>query len=345
MQIKEAAKHLDTTPRTIRYYEQQGLVLPEKKADNQYREFTDHDLWRLQTILALRQFGIPVKTIKHLLNHENEDIGRYLDIQRSILYEEWLEMKDMLATLDDVIQRQSNVCLNPEDLSVLARHLKSLKDKRKDWNDRWDFDSQAGSYDQSIKTTGYRFNIHQDYQQALRMTTDWLCPQAGDVLLDIGIGTGNLADHWKDQATTIIGIDQSEEMLKVCAEKHPAFDLRKGHFLALPLMDHTVNAIGTSYALHHLPDDDKLLALEEMDRVLKQGGRLCIADLMFIDQKNRRQVIHDYEQAGDVDAIDAINDEYFANRFQLVDFLQTLDYDVKTRQINHMLHIVYAKKS
>jgi putative AdoMet-dependent methyltransferase len=110
-------------------------------------------------------------------------------------------------------------------------------------------------------------------------------------------------------------------MLEVCKRKHPQIEVRKGHFLALPLLDNHVDGIVSSYALHHLEDNEKILALEEMDRVLKPGGEICIADLMFIDKDQRMSVLESFQQSDNTEAVSAINDEYYADRSQLILFL------------------------
>ncbi|WP_121640846.1 MerR family transcriptional regulator [Virgibacillus sp. Bac330] len=63
MYIQEVAKRLNTTARTIRFYEEKGLLSPSKQA-NQYRTFTDEEVVRISTILALREFGVGIKEIK-----------------------------------------------------------------------------------------------------------------------------------------------------------------------------------------------------------------------------------------------------------------------------------------
>lgn len=344
MHIKEVAAQLNTTPRSIRFYEEKGLISPVKDKGNDYRYFTEKDLLRLGTILALREIGVRVQDIKKLLEDPNMSMKQYLDVQRSALFEKWIEMKDMINTIDQMVEHTEDENYAVEEIHKLAQHLKNLKNIRHNWQDKWNFDGQAVDYDQNIKMHGYRFNVHQDYDKALAMVVDTIQLKSGNTCLDIGIGTGNLGSKLLGNGIKIIGVDQSEEMLKMCKEKHAAIEVRKGHFLALPLMDNTMDGIVSSYALHHLPDDEKLLAFEEMTRVLRPGGQICIADLMFVDEEQRTQVLASYQKAGNTEATGAIEDEYYADRSLLLEWFLANDFQVETHQFNHILSMIYARK-
>ncbi|SET50363.1 putative AdoMet-dependent methyltransferase [Oceanobacillus limi] len=342
MQIKEVANRLNTTTRTIRFYEEKGLIFPRKDTENDYRLFTEEDLIRLSTILALREIGIPVTEIKGILEKTDMNVKQYLDIQRSALYEKWMEMRDMIETIDVMVEKTTDGEF-PKDFYTLAQHLKNLKTIRKKWEDRWNFDEQASYYDESLKKSGFSFNVHEGYDQALMQVVEHTKLQPGDICLDVGIGTGNLGVKFLDKGIHVIGVDQSEKMLEMCKEKHKQIETRKGHFLALPILDQSVEAVVTSYALHHLPDDEKLLALKEMVRVLKPNGQICIADLMFRDREHREAVISNYRNEGNHIAIDVIEDEYYADRSLLVDWLTNHGFHVESRQLNPILGLIYAE--
>lgn len=344
MHIKEVAKRLNTTPRSIRFYEEKGLIFPEKDVENDYRSFDENDILRLSTILAMREIGIPVTTIDEILQNPDMSMKEYLNIQRSALFEKWIEMKDMIETIDQMVDRTEDDTYSIEEIFHLSQHLKSMKNARNGWKDKWNFDKQAADYDQNIKMQGYRFNVHQDYEQALSVVREKVQLQSGNVCLDIGVGTGNLGAKFLSESTKVIGVDQSEKMLQMCKEKHPDMETRKGHFLALPLMDNHVESIVSSYALHHLLDDEKILACKEMDRVLKEDGQICLVDLMFLNEQHRTKVIAGYRDAGNMEAIGAIEDEFYADRSVLIDWFSANDFYVETHQFNDILSMIYARK-
>lgn len=339
MKIKEVAKFLNTTPKALRFYEEKGLITPKKDKSNQYRDFSETDLYRLSTILALREIGVSIRDIKTILDNPELSITQYLDIQRSALFEQWLEMRDMIETIDQMLEK-STESNSFEAIHQLANHLKNMKEIRNKWHDRWNFDEQAIDYDDHIKKEGHIFNVHEGYDEALALVVEKVQLEQNSIVVDIGIGTGNLGSRFLTNGNKVIGIDQSEKMLEICREKHPEIETRKGHFLALPLLDQSVDAIVSSYALHHLPDEEKLLALAEMIRVLKPHGQICIADLMFADETHRKAVLEGFEKSGNRIAIDAIEDEYYADKSLLVKWIKENGYKVETKQLNDILGII-----
>jgi putative AdoMet-dependent methyltransferase len=346
IKIKEMARKLQTTPRAIRFYEEQGLIDPQKDNENQYRTFSENDAWRLQTIISLREMNMSIKEIKKILEGidegEEQEVLHYLELQRSMMYAQWVELKQMIQTTDQMMNSfKRNQSLVWEDVFKLAKGTKKIRDLRSNWRDRWNFDRQASTYDEQVKMIT-SFNVHEDYEEALNLTFEWISPKEGEKGLDIGIGTGNLANCFLAKGIGMAGIDQSREMLKQCQLKHPQIETKLGNFLSIPYLDRQFDFIVTSYALHHLTDDQKLLALDEMRRVLKPHGRICITDLMFESQSKRNEYYQALQNAGKQEIIAQIEDEYFADRAKLIQWLEEHDYVTKQKQINQILHIVLA---
>ena len=69
--ISEISKKLSISTRTLRYYEQIGLIESVKKDDYAYRTYDDAAVIRLQQILVLRKLRIPLKQIALIMKSEN----------------------------------------------------------------------------------------------------------------------------------------------------------------------------------------------------------------------------------------------------------------------------------
>jgi DNA-binding transcriptional MerR regulator len=61
----EVAELLGVTPRTVHYYEEQGLVTP-KRTDKGTRFYSDFDVRRLEVCVRLAELGVPIRTIAKL---------------------------------------------------------------------------------------------------------------------------------------------------------------------------------------------------------------------------------------------------------------------------------------
>ncbi|ASK27018.1 MerR family transcriptional regulator [Neisseria chenwenguii] len=84
MKIKEFAAQTGLSPATLRFYEKEGLLLPQRDA-NGYRAYSEQDIdWAL-CILRLKQMGVPLtqmKTYAHLKHQGNATVSqRYALLQ------------------------------------------------------------------------------------------------------------------------------------------------------------------------------------------------------------------------------------------------------------------------
>jgi demethylmenaquinone methyltransferase/2-methoxy-6-polyprenyl-1,4-benzoquinol methylase/phosphoethanolamine N-methyltransferase len=120
-----------------------------------------------------------------------------------------------------------------------------------------------------------------------RMVVELAKIQAGESVLDVACGSGNLtltARNYTGPTGKVHGIDASPEMIEVARKKAAQagtgviFDV--GLAEKLPFEDGTFDAVISRLAMHHLPDELKRAAFAEMLRVLKPGGRVLIADFV-----------------------------------------------------------------
>jgi len=68
--ILELAKMSGISTRTLRHYDQIGLLIPEKRTDANYRIYTSKDVDTLQQILLYKELGFELKEIKTILSEK-----------------------------------------------------------------------------------------------------------------------------------------------------------------------------------------------------------------------------------------------------------------------------------
>lgn len=327
MKIKEVADRLKITQRAIRFYEDKGLIAPSKQDDNQYRMFDDEDIWRLQTIIALRESGMSIGDIRTALSdadaHGNGQLRYFLELQRSVMFSKWVEMKQIIETTDEMIDSlKKNQGLALDNIFALAEGSRRLREQRA-WEDRWGFDRLAGIHDRLVQEDERKYG---NYDEALSLVVKWVSPIPGERGLDIGTGTGNLAGRLIKEGADMAGVDQSNEMLKECQRKFPEMETKLGNFLALPYLDGKFDFVVSSFALHHLTNDQMRMAIPEMRRVLKPRGRICIADLMTDGEGSAARE----------------EDENYIPFAKLIDLLESSGYVAKFQKMNELLHVVMA---
>ncbi|GAA4700422.1 hypothetical protein GCM10023215_43980 [Pseudonocardia yuanmonensis] len=96
-------------------------------------------------------------------------------------------------------------------------------------------------------------------------------------VLDAACGTGRHAVRLAGRGHTVIGVDQSAEMLERARAKVPGGRFVEGGLTDLPLPDAAVDAALCALALVHLPDVAPAVA--ELARVVRPGGRILISDV------------------------------------------------------------------
>jgi SAM-dependent methyltransferase len=145
------------------------------------------------------------------------------------------------------------------------------------------FAGAAGTWDRlRSELYGNSFN---DSALLSLIPSDW-------TVADLGCGSGILAARIAPHVHKVIGIDQSTAMLKAAKKRTAAYknvDLHPGSLEALPLADRSVDATLVVLALSYLKDTR--LALAEMSRVLKPGGRAVVVDLLRHDREFGRKEI------------------------------------------------------
>jgi Cu(I)-responsive transcriptional regulator len=67
MTIGEAAAHSGVPPKTIRFYEEAGIIKPAARGENRYRAYGDADLHTLRFVHRARHLGFPLKDVAALL--------------------------------------------------------------------------------------------------------------------------------------------------------------------------------------------------------------------------------------------------------------------------------------
>jgi ubiquinone/menaquinone biosynthesis C-methylase UbiE len=98
---------------------------------------------------------------------------------------------------------------------------------------------------------------------------EWLAPQPGERILDLGCGDGQLSARIAASGATVAGLDASPQM--AAAARLRGIAVEEGRAEAMPFAERTFDAVFSNAALHWVRDHEAMLA--EVRRVLKPGGR------------------------------------------------------------------------
>ncbi len=116
--ISQAADELDISTRTIRFYEEKGLIQPGRTAGNQ-RVYTPRNMARLKLIIRGKRFGFSLDEIAEMIGMADADPNEFEQIKKSLTYGD--------AKLKEIRERKKELTLLEQD--ILATREKLIKRK------------------------------------------------------------------------------------------------------------------------------------------------------------------------------------------------------------------------
>ena len=142
LKIGALAKHTGLTIRTLRHYDDIGLLVPSHRSDAGYRLYGEADVKRLHRICALKQMGLSLPEIGETLAKDGMDLGeiiarqlaaldrqaeqvarlraQLLHLQEQVQQGTVPEMADWLITLE--LMTMYEKYFNPDELKTLEAH-------------------------------------------------------------------------------------------------------------------------------------------------------------------------------------------------------------------------------
>jgi ubiquinone/menaquinone biosynthesis C-methylase UbiE len=102
----------------------------------------------------------------------------------------------------------------------------------------------------------------------------------GSRILDVGCGTGRWLRRYQELGFQATGVDATPGMLGLAIERGTTAPLIAGEATCLPFADAEFDCVSDITVVQHIPQSLQPLALHEMVRVLKPGGRLILMELL-----------------------------------------------------------------
>jgi ubiquinone/menaquinone biosynthesis C-methylase UbiE len=132
-------------------------------------------------------------------------------------------------------------------------------------------------------------------REVRRQTLDLAHLQSGEMVLDVGCGTGTLALEASERAGVtghVVGVDPAPRQIAraraKAAKRGLPVDFQIGVIEHLPFPAESFDVVLSTWMMHHLPDDLKRRGLAEIARVLKPAGRLVVVDATHPERSERR---------------------------------------------------------
>lgn len=110
--ISEFSKITRLTVKSLRYYDEEGILKPSCRADNGYRYYNGEDFKKAELIQFLRDLDFGIAQVKEILENceSAEDLSYYLEEKQEMIRRQIQKEKELIRRMDR--------CLKPKDAEV-----------------------------------------------------------------------------------------------------------------------------------------------------------------------------------------------------------------------------------
>ena len=281
----EIAKMAGVTTRTIRYYDNKGILSPSSHNSSGHRLYTESDFIKLKRILALKYLGLSLEEVKNTESQsfEKEEIMKSLRLQKNIMKNKINYMKTVLNAIESA-EKSIEDEVDP-DWNKTIDIIKILEDEKELLQQYMD----SSNLDASIKLQDrFSSNRHGWY----KWTFNNIKLDKKYKVLEIGCGNGALWSkniNLLDKDISITLTDVCEEMInsakKSLSNYSDIFDFQIVDPYNIPFENESFDLVIANHILFYMKDVDKVL--NEIKRVLKIGGYFYSST---IDSKNMKEL-------------------------------------------------------
>lgn len=123
--IKEVSKLTGLSIRTLRYYDEIGLLKPTAYKESGYRLYDDKALEKLQEIMFFRELELPLTKIKEIMDHPNYDKEQALSAQKSLLERKRNRLNGIIELITDVMKGVNTMrfgAFNNDEIQQMVDH-------------------------------------------------------------------------------------------------------------------------------------------------------------------------------------------------------------------------------
>ena len=201
------------------------------------------------------------------------------------------------------------------------------------------FDSWSAVYDQTVTGNDLEYkDVFKSYEEILEKIAE----RSYGSVIEFGVGTGNLTKKLVDKGHQVVGIEPSGKMREIAKRKLPEVKIVDGHFLDFP--KNKVDTIVSSYAFHHLTDEQKEEAIELYEQLLNNDGKIVFGDTIFKDKQAQEQAYIDAKDKEYHRLANDLNTEYYTTIPIIDKILKKYHFTTQYEQINDFVWIIEAKK-
>ncbi|WBW98393.1 MerR family transcriptional regulator [Oceanirhabdus sp. W0125-5] len=282
--------------RTVRYYDEKGLLKPTSYNEAGYRLYNGEKFERIQRILTLKYLGFSLDEIKGLVNQKMK-VDRAINIQKEAVRQKISQMDNILKALDaaeDMFKREE------------GEHDEIQWEKFTDVIKAINLQEQILEQFKSSSSLECRIDFHDRFGTDKRGFHKWIFDRIefkdkNIRVLDSGCGDGTFWLKNKDRIPnkwTIVLSDMSQGMIQKAKENLKGIDGNFQYRIAnvenLPFKDEEFDIVMVNYMLQFVEDRNR--AFKEIKRVLKKEGTFYTSTFSRKHMKELRETLKEVNE-------------------------------------------------
>jgi DNA-binding transcriptional MerR regulator len=168
--ISKLVKLAGVTTRTLRYYDEIGLLTPVRISSKGYRIYGQEEVDRLQQILFYRELAVPLEEIKRILSSESFNRERELQSHLSSLIAKRVQLDMLISNVEKSIKAERGEIIM-SDKEKFEGFLKKLVD---DNEKKYGEEIRAKYGDKSVERSNKKIigMRKEDYEELEKLTAE-----------------------------------------------------------------------------------------------------------------------------------------------------------------------------
>ncbi|MGV2941298.1 class I SAM-dependent methyltransferase [Mesobacillus sp. LC4] len=203
------------------------------------------------------------------------------------------------------------------------------------------FDDWAEFYEDTVSGQDIEYKeVFENYEKILQT----VALKSKGTVLEFGVGTGNLTEKLLSLGRVVYGVEPSKVMREKTNARFKDLQLYDGDFITFPELPGKVDSIVSTYAFHHLTDEEKDAALKVYSTLLDDQGKIVFADTAFVNEENRKERHRIVKEQGFENLLADLKREYYTTLENLERLFAKNGFQVTFEKMNSYVWLMEAVK-
>jgi putative AdoMet-dependent methyltransferase len=201
------------------------------------------------------------------------------------------------------------------------------------------FDDWAEFYENTVSGLDIEYReVFENYDKIL----ETVAIKSNNTVLEFGVGTGNLTEKLISLGRVVYGVEPSKVMREKTKARFKDLHLYDGDFLNFPELRGKVDSIVSTYAFHHLTDEEKDTALKLYSTLLGDQGKIVFADTAFVNEEHREEQHRIVKEQGYENLFADLKREYYTTLEILERLFEKNGFQVSFEKMNSYVWLMEA---